>query len=182
MFAQRSLIKEMPRPFRVAMPVLQQERELMRVATEHHWPFRVMGVAPVPAEPVFLNNWWLIPIAADHSQIPTRALERVQAIYEAGIRPKAFVIAHEAPKQLPAPRGTPIISPLEFWSKKLAEHSLTALKVIGVVFAAVVPVLITILGVGAMAAVGLAGVLMTDPCLIAVTDDDVWVLVDYWMA
>src|SRR5262249_29639717 len=124
----------------------------------------------------------LVPIEQDHTQIPARSLERVRAIYDAGIRPKAFIIAHEAPKQLPAPKAAPQITPLEFWSRRLAEHSLTALKLTGVVLTAVVvPLLVAALGVAALIGMGILSVALTDPCLIVVTEDDVWIQIDYWM-
>jgi hypothetical protein len=183
MVPQKSLVKESARRMRVAMPVLEQEHKLMQVAAAHQWPFRVLGVAPVPAEPLFYNNWWFLPAAADHSEIPARPLERVQAIYEAGIRPKAWVILHEARPQLPPPADAPKVSPLEFWAHRMAGHSLTVIKFTGTVLATVVvPLAVTVLGVSMMAALGLASVLLADPCLIAVTDDDVWVMVDSWMA
>jgi hypothetical protein len=165
-----------------SMPVVSQERDLLAVAKRHNWQFRVMGTAPAPTKPVFYKDWWLIPVTDDNSHIPARALERVQAIYEAGIRPKAFVIAHEARPLLVAPAGAPQMSRLEFWSKQMVDHSAAAAKVAGQVLVVVTPVLLAILGIGFMAALGLAAAILTDPCLIAVTDNDVWIQVDAWMA
>jgi hypothetical protein len=163
------------------LPVVSQEQALLRLARENQWPFRVVGVAPVPETPVFHNRWWLVPVSLETNPIPARALERVQAIYEAGIRPKAWVIAHEAPAQLPAPKNVPQMSSLDFWTKTMVQHSASVVKVAGTILVAVTPVLLSILGAGLLLSVGLLGALVTDPCLIAITEDDVWVQVDFWM-
>jgi len=70
---QQKIVKQtVSRPQRV-MPLLEQERELMAVAAARHWPFRVLGVAPVPAQPVYYNQWWLVPVTQDTSLIPAIA-------------------------------------------------------------------------------------------------------------
>ena len=178
----RTLVTQAPRPVSAAMPVLEQERAIMTVAETHDWPFRVLGIAPVPARAVYYNQWWLVPVTQDRSQMPTRTLERVQAIFAAGIRPKAFVIAHEAPAQIAPPPDAPQVSRLEFWASQVAAHSVTALKVTGKVVAVALPIIGTILGVSALAVLGLTSVILTDPCLIVVTEDDVWIQIDYWMS
>src|SRR5687767_2081771 len=106
------------RTLRRAMPVLEQERRIMALGEMRHWDFRVLGVAPVPHTAIYAKEWWLVPLHEDTSTIPARTLERVHALYEVGIRPKAFVIAHEAPKQIAPPKDTPIISPFQYWSKR----------------------------------------------------------------
>jgi len=165
-----------------AMPVMQQEREIMSIGSARQWNFRLLGVAPVPQTAIYFNEWWLVPLHEDTSTIPARALERVQALYGAGVRPKAFVIAHEAPKEIAPPRGTPIVSPFEYWTKRAAEYAVGLVKTVGTVAAVVVPILLTVLGTSLLVSVSVAGALVADPCLIAVTDDDVWIQIDYWMA
>lgn len=182
MISQVSLAKVRPGRVRMTLPVKTQEKRLLALADSKHWPFRVLGIAPVPETPLYAKDWWLVPIAEDHSQIPARALERVRAIYEAGIRPKAFVIAHEAPKQIAPLREAPLISPVEYWTKRVGEQSVTVLKTIGTVVAVAAPIVLTVLGAGLLASLAIAGAVVTDPCLIAVTEDDVWIQVDYWMA
>jgi hypothetical protein len=113
--------------------------------------------------------------------IPARALERVQAIYAAGIRPKAFVIAHEAPAQLLAPADAPKVSRLTFLASQMAQHSISTVKVIGKVTAVAIPIVVSGLGLLGLAALGLAAVALTDPCLILVTEDNVWIEIDYWL-
>lgn len=177
-----SLVKNSATLARRPVPVLEEERRLMGVAEENRWPFRVLGIAPVPTEPIFANDWWLVPATQDKSAIPAHALERIHAIYIAGIRPKAFVIAHEAPKQLAAPAGAPQVSRFEFYAGQLAEHSATVARAAGRVLVTVAPIILAGVGMTLMAMVGLAGAVLTDPCLIAIMEDDVWVEIDSWMS
>lgn len=177
---QMSLMMNEKKLIRMSVPVLAQEREIMALGKTNHWNFRVLGAAPVPDTAVYVNNWWLVPLAEDKSQIPARALERVRSLYAAGIRPKAFVIAHEAPKQIAPPPETPIVSPLAYWSQRAAHSSVAVLKGVGAVAAAVVPLMVKAVGLSLLAGLTL-GTLLADPCLIAVTDDDVWIEIDSWM-
>lgn len=180
MVTQKSIVRAKSNRTAVTMPVSEQEREIMAVGQSRHWDFRVLGIAPVPEQPIYFNNWWLVPASQDTSVVPARALERIRGIYEAGIHPKAVVIAHEAPREIAAPKGTPTISPFQFWTRKVGEHSLTGLKVLGAVAAVVIPVAATVLGASLLITFGLLAA-MVDPCLIVVTEDDVWVQIDYWM-
>lgn len=177
-----NLVRWKSSPLSRRMPLLTQEREIMTLGAAHNWDFRTLGVAPVPATSFYFKDWWIVPLAEDTSTIPARALERVRTLYEAGIRPKAFVIAHEAPRQIAPPAETRIISPLEYWGKRTAEGAGTILKGAVAVAAVVAPVLLAMLGASLLVSLTIAGALVADPCLIAVTDDDVWIQIDYWMA
>jgi len=170
-------------------------REMVAVGRENHWRFRPMGRASVPTAPVRLRDWMLVPVERDSSHIPARSLERVQALYEAGVRPKAYILAHETPRTLTAStvaEAGPVKESFD-WAKirqeaarragQLAEH-LPDWEVVGSVALKV----LTVLGVtaGALAAVpvllvGLvATAVLVDPILIAVTEDDYWVEIDRW--
>lgn len=177
-----TLTQTTTRTLRHAMPVLEQERQIMALGEARRWDFRILGVAPVPHTAIYAKDCWLVPLQEDTSMIPAWALERVQALYEAGIRPKAFVIAHEAPKQIAPPKETPIVSPFQYWSKRAADSTVNVLKAAGTVVAVVAPILLAVLGTTLLLSVTVAGALVADPCLIAVTDDDVWIQIDYWMA
>lgn len=180
---QSSLVRTKARALQPrSVPVLAQEKQILTLGRMQHWDFRVLGVAPVPTTAIYHNDWWLVPLHEDTSVIPARALERVQALYAAGIRPKAFVIAHEAPKQIAPPRETLIVSPFAYWSKRVGEGIIQTAKVAGTVVSVVAPVVLAVLGAGLFASFALAGALVADPCLIAITDDDVWIQIDYWMA
>jgi hypothetical protein len=76
---------------------------LVSLAEQRRWPFQVLGQAPMPEAPVRLGDWLLVPAQYDTSPIPERAMDRIQAIFTAGIRPQGFVLVHEAPKLLQAP-------------------------------------------------------------------------------
>ena len=182
MNAQKNLTAVQSQALRKAIPVREQEKQILALGQREHWDFRVLGVAPVPATAIRLKDWWLVPLHEDTSTIPAHALERVRTLYEAGIRPRTFVIAHEAPKQIAPPRETPIISPFAYWSKRIADGAVQSAKVAGQIAAVVAPVVLTILGAGLFASFAVAGALVADPCLIAVTDDEVWIQIDYWMA
>jgi hypothetical protein len=86
----------------VAMP--NPAHQLMALGRERGWSFEILGRAPLPTEPVqFGDDWLIVPAEQDTSSVPARALHRVRAVYEAGIRPRGFLIVHEVPKQLPTP-------------------------------------------------------------------------------
>jgi hypothetical protein len=182
MATQTKMVKTKTNRLPTVLPVMQQEREIMAVGKARGWPFRVLGVAPVPQQPIFVNDWWLAPVFLDTSPIPARALERVRAVYEAGISPKAFVIAHQAEKQLAPPSGTRIVSPVEYWGKRVGEQSVVLLKAIGKVIAIVAPIVLAAVGTSLLLSLTVAGALVADPVLCAVTDDDVWIEIDEWMA
>ena len=166
-------------------------RELVDVGRKHRWHFHAMGKAEIPARQIFLRNWMLVPVEQDTSLIPARALERVQAIYEAGLRPKGFVIAHEAPRTLANPAQ----------DEDYADGPrIDAEKLKRIVLDDVLPRLTAALRVGAplvgkcvlvalqgtlwvLGGIGmLATVALLDPVLIAVTEDGYWVEIDRWEA
>lgn len=182
MNSQTNLIRTPSPMVRRIVPVLAQERAIIALGNARQWDFRVLGVAPVPRTAVYIKEWWLVPLQEDTSAVPARALDRVRTLYDAGIRPKAFVIAHEAPKQITPPKEMPIVTPFAYWTKRAAESAIGVLKVTATVVAAVAPVLLTVVGTSLLVGVTVAGALVADPCLIAITDDDVWIQIDYWMA
>lgn len=161
--------------------VVTQEHQIMALGKTHHWPFRVLGIAPVPEQPIFLNNWWLVPAYLDTSPIPARALERVRTLHEAGFS-LTFVLAHQAEKQLKPPAGTPIVSPMEYWSKRILDQSVALLKGIGTVVAVVTPIFVSLLGTSLLLSFTVAGALLADPILCAITSEGVWIAIDEWMA
>ncbi len=118
-----------------------------------------------------------MPVQHDTSQIPARALSRVRAIYEAGLRPKSFVVVHEAPLQLAVPKekiANKTISPL--FPSELISPLLT--DAVGSVALKVASLAAT--AVFAIPAALLVSVAMLDPILIAITEDDHWIEIDRW--
>ena len=75
-------------------------KQFIELGDQIGWDFFVLGQAPFPSDPFQLGDWLVVPAHQDSSLIPPRAYERVQSIYAAGLRPKGFVVVHEAPKLL----------------------------------------------------------------------------------
>lgn len=165
-----------PSPTRHLAPLANPEiQEIVTLGEKRGWDFTVLGQAPLPTHPVRVGKWLIVPAEQDTSQIPARALQRVQAIYAAGLRPKGFVIVHEAPLVLASGHN----------------EQKTALPQ---QFSLVLPILERILGgivasglVAISAAILLtvpltlvAGALLLDPILIAVTEDGDWIEIDRW--
>lgn len=153
-----------------------EAQKLARLGQDRHWDFGVLGRAPLPAEPVRIRDWMIVPIEHDSSRIPARTLERVQAIFAAGLRPKGFVVVHEAPAQLAAPK--PALAPGAAFSSSLG----SAVKAMEPALGGVVLALAQMLG---MAAAGLPlmllfGLMALDPILVAVTEEGDWVEIDRW--
>jgi len=170
--------------------VSQEALRLMALSQEHGWNFNILGSAPLPTQSVQVGDWLIIPAHLDSTPIPARTMQRLQAIFSAGIHPRGFVVVHEAPKLLPSPtrkaQGT--IKGLVPYPKlqlafKIAAYTLGAL-LIG--FAAILGVLVMVFaavilaGVALIPLVLLAGATMVDPILVAVTDDDWWIEIDRW--
>jgi len=169
-------------------PASQETTQLISLADEHRWPFQVLGKAPMPDVPVRLGDWLLVPAQVDSSPIPQRAWERIQAIFGAGIRPQGFVLVHEAPMMLTAPDGLPSSErDVAIRESQWPGHS--GLTELGAVLGAGVAAAsgLAALAVGALALIAavlpitlMAGALMLDPILVAVTEDGYWVEIDRW--
>lgn len=164
-----------------AVPALvnSDAQQVLAVGDDYGWPFVVLGQAPFPTEPVRLGDWLIVPAEMDSSPIPERAVKRVQAIYAAGLRPKGFVLVHEAPLQLAAPKPKPF-NVAEF----VERVSPKVLDVLGKVVGTTAVVALY----GALAAAFvvcpwpflLIGMVLVDPILIAVTEDGYWIEIDRW--
>jgi hypothetical protein len=96
-------------------------------------------------------------------------MKRIQTIYTQGLRPQGFVVVHEAPMQLTGPEPlTQKKSALE-WEGG------------GKVFSKIAKVLGDLLLGGMLLPMGLlAGLVMLDPILVAVTQDGYWIEIDRW--
>jgi hypothetical protein len=153
-----------------------ESQGLLSLGRKRNWDFKILGQAPIPHQPIHLQDWLIVPAHQDSSHIPARALERIQAIFAMGLRPKGFVIVHEAPKLLPAPKKVdpepirlPSTSP-DF--KPLVTGLLGAVGVVIPVAAAAISMIIP--------ATIAMGAFLLDPILVAVTEDYTWVEIDRW--
>lgn len=177
----------------VAPAAHSETARLLAFGRQNGWDVQVLGQAPLPLVPIHSGGWLIVPAEQDTTPIPERALERIQQVYAAGLRPRGFVLVHEAPPQLPAHVESAseeyAIShepPARRELKKLLKAAPGALLVglLGVAGAtALAAVLAVVLAgglvVGAVALLGaaLAGI---DPILVAVMEDDSWVEIDRW--
>ena len=164
-----------------------ETRQLLTLGRENGWEFSVLGQAPLPREHFRLGDWMVVPAHQDNSVIPQRALERVQAIYAAGLRPKGFVVVHEAPKLLSAPsekkpESTPIWDELQNLTPTIKWVG-GAIGALTVVTLGVGGLVVAIMAGAALAlpTVLVAGAIALDPILIAVTEDNVWIEIDRWL-
>jgi len=159
--------------------------ELMTLGRQELWDFAVLGQAPMPTQPVRLGNWLILPAEQDSSEIPERALARVHAIFAAGIRPKGFILVHEAPMLLPAPKEKQAQTPQPQWAlspestQKAIETLSFSVTTLAKVMAGAVT-LVAALGAVVIPAIFLTGAALIDPILIAVTEDDYWIEIDRW--
>jgi hypothetical protein len=135
---------------------------LMDFGERSHDKYRLLGKGPLLKESVYAGNCWLVPAEQERAPIPPRAQQRVAAIYQAGLRPAGFILAHEAPRTLPAPLVEPKPQPPKAavaWRPALAQA-------------------LSWLLIGTVGALALA----VDPVLIAVTEEGYWVEIDRWMS
>lgn len=162
---------------------------LMALGRERGWGCAVLGRAPLPDTPVRLGPWLIVPVHQDPSLIPDRALERVQAIFAAGLRPQGFVLVHEAPRLLTAPAHA---APHPWWLPALPPALRPALRAMALGLGAVAVALIALVGVAFAAAALISAALLlalpalavgavaVDPILVAVTGEGDWVEIDRW--
>ena len=160
-----------------SVPVLTPTSQgLLALGQQRNWDFNILGQAPLPCQPIHLQDWLIVPAHLDSSHIPARALERIQAIFEVGLRPKGFVIVHEAPKLLPAPEviehkptAVPTNHPgIKPWITGLLGTVAIAIPIAAAVASMIVPATLAV------------GAVLVDPILVAVTEDDTWIEIDRW--
>jgi len=137
-------------------------RQVFTIGRQQGWMFNYLGKAPIPERPIHIKDWLIIPALQDNSEIPPRAMERIQAIYASGYQPAGWVVIHEAPKLLEAPKSIETNKP-KLW-KYLAV--LGGVAALGGLAAAIIPLL------GAAAVV--------DPILVLVTPELDWIEIDRW--
>ena len=178
----------------LASLVSPETRQLISLSRKLGWDSSVLGKASMPDSAVRVGNWLLIPAHQDSSPMPDRALRRIQAIHAAGIRPKGFIVAHEAPMMLPAPESEsapaqsgflrlPAISPGVRSALKAVAIilSVIALGLVTVASAIAVAVAVFTIAMAMMVPIAMVGtLLLIDPILIVVTEDGYWIEIDRW--
>ena len=146
-----------------------QAQQLLALGDRMGWQTQVIGRAPMLKEAVRLQDWMLVPAHEDTTAIPARTMRRIHTLFSQGLRPQGFVVVHEAPMQLTAPK--PVVeekSTLEWEGVGKTVGVIT--KVMGVL----------LLGSMLLPFGLLAGLVMLDPILVAVTEDGYWIEIDRW--
>jgi hypothetical protein len=166
-----------------------QTRQVLSLGRSNGWGFTVLGKADLPDRPIHLEKWLIVPAHEDSTPVPKRTLERIHAIYTAGLQPKGFVVVHETPRYLPAPRQEAPQNTNSFQArpgdhfgqapyetKKKGDSSGSSS------FASLATGLGTVLSAMALLIFPalLMGLLALDPIVIAVMDDGSWVEIDRW--
>ena len=162
-------------PIDTPEPNRSEARQFVALGTRQGWDFRVLGRAPMPSAPIHLEEWLLVPAQLDNSDVPARTIDRISKVYAAGLRPKGFVIIHEAPKILQSPSMT---SSEPARIPEFVQHSGNAARLVGQVAGAVARLAATVGVALPVALVTLA--LLIDPILVAVTEEDDWIEIDRW--
>ena len=146
-----------------------QVQHLLSLGDRMGWHTQVIGRAPMLKETVRLQDWMLVPAHEDTTAIPARTMRRIHTLFSQGLRPQGFVVVHEAPMHLTAPK--PVIEerpPMEWEGVGKAVGAIA--KVMGVL----------LLGSMLLPFGLLAGLVMLDPILVAVTEDGYWIEIDRW--
>ena len=155
-----------------------QTKQLLTLGEDNHWPIQILGQAPMLEEPLRVREWVLMPALMDSTSLPDHAMERIHAVYKAGIRPQGFVIVHEAPLEIEAPLPEVKRKTNSDLLKKIGGAALGAGLLSGSIVALVG---IAILGGVLLAPIGLLGAaVVLDPILVVVTTDNYWVEIDRW--
>ncbi len=155
-----------------------QTKQLLTLGEENRWPIQVLGKAPMLKQPIRIQDWLLVPSTMDSTSLPDQAIQRIKALYEAGIRPQGFVMVHEAPLQLKAPTSPEKPKVDKQMLKKIGGAALGLGALTGSMVAAVGIAIIG--GLLILPAGLLAAAVIIDPILVAVMPDDSWVEIDRW--
>ena len=155
-----------------------QTKQLLTLGQENRWPTRVLGKAPMLKEPIRVQDWLLVPSTMDSTSLPDQAIQRIKALYAAGIRPQGFVMVHEAPLQLKPPSIQEKPKVDQQLLKKFGGAAIGLAAVTGSLVAAVGIAIIG--GLLILPAGLLAAAVIIDPILVAVMPDDSWVEIDRW--
>ena len=132
-----------------------QTQLLLDIGYRNNWEFVFMGKAPIPNQPVRVGDWLIVDAQEDKTRIPRKTIHRIQTIYESGIQPQSWVMVHEAPYLLSAPK------------QKNKHHLIPYFALLG--------------GLGVwLASSVITAAAIVDPILIAITSDLDWVEIDRW--
>jgi len=154
-----------------------ETRQILDLAEQKGWDFNLLGQAPLPKEVIQLDQWLIAPASQDSSEMPVRTYKRIQALFANGIRPKGFVVVHEAPRLLAAPKAVPQhavqqVFPPEIEKPKTGTNPMPI--VASILSSALLGTFIT--AIGAL----FLGIALIDPIVVAVMEDGCWIEIDRW--
>jgi len=173
----------------VVETVSADTRRVLILGRNNGWRFHLLGLAEMPEEMVRIGDWMIVPAIEDSSPILRRTYERIQAIYADGVRPKGFVVVHEAPKLLATPQGAKLKPNRggELWEKirsnltpAKAAMGIAAVGTAAVAGAAAMAVILAAMAAAVTLPVLFLGALAIDPIVVAVMEDGSWIEIDRW--
>src|SRR5687768_14066312 len=86
--------------------ITPEARKAILVGRSNHWRFRVLGQGDMPAESFYKDQWVFEPHTTVPN-IPKEGYPMLDALRRSGVHFKGYVIAHEAPRLLAAPKEAP---------------------------------------------------------------------------
>ncbi len=138
--------------------------QTFQVAIDNHWKFKVVGHGGEIDDPLYKRDWVYEHLSYLPAYGPQEGIRRVKSIKESGVPIKGYIIAHEAPKLLMAPKPQVIIP--KDTGKPIAGLS----ELIGTIGT----ILLLMLAV-------FTELVISDPALIVVLDDGTCIEVMTWL-
>lgn len=145
----------------------QEALKAIKIGCVNHMWFKVVGCGGFPHEPYYKDEWWFVPLKPGEI-IPPEGEIRLELLRGAGVRIKGLVIAHEAPKVLPAPK------PGDKEKQKTNTATSSTLLPILEVITAVLGAIFMVFGMILIRAI------LIDPALIVVLEDGTWLEIMTW--
>lgn len=139
-------------------------KKLHDLFRQRHWFERDIALE-VPERAVFKDGWWSEPLSSLESITEPHALTRVQAIENANIRVKKYILRTEAPALLPAPTVPIPVVPISEPVPEPKPAQALPWKVIGIATAAVMSMLVYLMAMISMMIL-LSPALFIDPALL----------------
>ncbi len=169
-------------------PIVKERNWLLDVAEQNHWDdCMLVGRGEMIDEPMVVNGWYLTPADQYNGVIPTDGMLRLYYIINSGFKIKGVLVADDLRSlnrkpALPAPQPQlPDINWRFVFETAIKIISGLAVAVVAAVVISVLAALLVIFGAAALILGAVGTVLVYDPMLIVITEDDEWVAVYMWL-
>src|SRR5688572_22228481 len=86
--------------------ITPEARRSILIGRQNHWRFRVLAQRDMPSDSFYEDEWIYEPHTTI-PDIPKVGYDMLDALRRSGVRFKGYVIAHEAPRLLAAPKEAP---------------------------------------------------------------------------